>query len=177
MTIPEGVTSVKKYVFPLVSAIKNIVVPSTVNSWETESFYNNSLESIVVNSDNTIYDSRGNCNAIIQTSTNKLVYGCKNTTIPNSVTTIGNGAFMYTSAAATIDIPASVTSIESYAFNKSVIKIVKINTSTPPKLGSYSPFISSAIIYVPDNSVDTYKAANIWSALADRIKPISELPQ
>jgi hypothetical protein len=52
-----------------------------------------SLESITVNGGNTEYDSRGNCNAIIETATNKLILGCANSTIPEGVTEIGNNAF------------------------------------------------------------------------------------
>jgi hypothetical protein len=51
------------------------------------------LNSITVEKGNTKYDSRDNCNAIIETNTNKLIAGCKNTTIPNSVTSIGERAF------------------------------------------------------------------------------------
>lgn len=40
-----------------------------------------------------VFDSRDNCNAIISTSANKLILGCKNTVIPNSVTSIGSNAF------------------------------------------------------------------------------------
>ena len=176
MNIPEGVTSVGTYVFPLISDIKHIIIPSSVNSWSTESFYNNSLESIVVNNTNTKYDSREGCNAIVETASNKLVYACKNTIIPNSVTAIGHSAFRYTTVSSTIEIPESVNTIDNFAFNKSNIDTIKINVETPPKLGGTNVFASATIIYVPDNFVETYKAANLWSALADRIKPISELP-
>lgn len=49
------------------------------------------------------YDSRENCNAIIETATNTLINGCKNTIIPNSVTTIGYGAFWGCSGLTRID--------------------------------------------------------------------------
>ena len=52
------------------------------------------LESIVVESGNTVYDSRENCNAIIETATNTMLSGCRNTTIPNSVTSLGEYCFM-----------------------------------------------------------------------------------
>ena len=51
------------------------------------------MTSIEVNSGNKVYDSRNNCNAIIETATNKLILGCKSTIIPNSVTSIGYYAF------------------------------------------------------------------------------------
>ena len=51
------------------------------------------LTSIVVDEGNTKYDSRNNCNAIIETASNTLIFGCKGSIIPNSVTSIGNDAF------------------------------------------------------------------------------------
>jgi hypothetical protein len=66
---------------------------------------------------NTKFDSRDNCNAIIETATNILIAGCKNTTIPNSVTSIGRGAFGNCSTLTSITIPNSVTSIGDYAFD------------------------------------------------------------
>ena len=67
------------------------------------------LSSIIVDPENKYYDSRDNCNAIIETSTNKLVFGCYTTTIPNSITSIGPSAFYSCSKLKTIYIPNSVT--------------------------------------------------------------------
>jgi len=47
-----------------------------------------------VDGGNGKYDSRDNCNAIIETASNTLIAGCMNSIIPNSVTTIGNEAFV-----------------------------------------------------------------------------------
>ncbi|MBR5892158.1 MAG: leucine-rich repeat domain-containing protein [Bacteroidaceae bacterium] len=74
------------------------------------------LTSIVVAEDNTIYDSREDCNAIIETATNTLITGCKNTVIPNSVTTIGASAFCGCWYLTSIEIPNSVTTIGESAF-------------------------------------------------------------
>ena len=73
------------------------------------------LETLIVSEKNTKYDSRNNCNAVIETQTNKLIIGCKNTVIPNTVVEIGRGAF-YGRATSQIIIPNSVTSIGEGAF-------------------------------------------------------------
>ncbi len=74
------------------------------------------LESITVDPNNEVFDSRNNCNAIISTLDDTLLYGCKSTTIPNSVTIIGNAAFKQCSGLISINIPNSVTEIEGSAF-------------------------------------------------------------
>ena len=74
------------------------------------------LTSIIVESNNTVFDSRENCNAIIETATNTLITGCQSTLIPNSVTSIGGYAFAYCSGLTSVTIPNSVTSIGSCAF-------------------------------------------------------------
>ena len=63
-----------------------------------------------------MYDSRGDCNAIIEKETNTLIQGCKKTKIPAGVTSIGDSAFRYCSGLTSIEIPAGVTSIGKYAF-------------------------------------------------------------
>ena len=68
-------------------------------------------------SGNTKYDSRDDCNAIIETETNTLVCGCQSTIIPNNVTSIGDGAFSECSGLTSLEIPENVTSIGTWAFS------------------------------------------------------------
>lgn len=74
------------------------------------------LMSITVAESNPIFDSRNNCNAIIETSTNTLICGIRNTNIPNTVTNIGEYAFSGCSGLTSVTIPNSVTNIELGAF-------------------------------------------------------------
>ena len=117
INIPNSVTDICGGAFDGCSNLTSINIPSSVTNIFHSAFYGcSSLTSISVASDNPNYDSRNNCNAIIETATNTLIAGCKNTTIPNSVTTIGIGAFSGRSSLTAINIPNSVTSIGDMAF-------------------------------------------------------------
>ncbi len=117
VTIGDRVTSIEEYAFDGCSRLKSVTIPASVTSIASYAFKNcTGLTSVSVASGNTVYDSRNNCNAIIETETNTLIVGCKNTVIPSSVTSIGEAAFYNCSALTSIDLPAGLTSIGSNAF-------------------------------------------------------------
>lgn len=208
--------------------------------------------SIVVESGNTIYDSRDDCNAVIETATDTLIQACETTTIPNSVYTLGNGAFMrgnmqhielheniqsieaecfgYCTNLLNINIPDLVKYLRSASFmgcssltniklSRKLLRIgetnqygdgvfrdctslkmidipetvVSFGTRTfyncisletivcrpvnPPTTYGADHFYNTnslVAVYVPNDSVAAYKAANVWNTIADRIKPLSE---
>ena len=118
ITIPSSVTSIGSEAFEECTSLTSITIPNSVTSMGRNPFTGCSgLTSINVSSGNAKYDSRNNCNAIIEKSTNTLFCGCKNTVIPNSVTSIGNHAFSGCTGLTSITIPDSVTSIGDYAFS------------------------------------------------------------
>lgn len=137
--IPNSVSIIPDYLFYNCSSIKSIYIPNSVMSIGEGAFWNCSslssidipknienigyyaflrctdLISIRVDKENSIFDSRDNCNAIIESSTNTLITGCKNTIVPDNINKIGYYAF----AGSSIDsiyIPECVTSIEEAAF-------------------------------------------------------------
>ena len=117
VTIPNSVTKIGRMAFYECVGLTNITIPNSVTDIDNEAFCKcTELANIVVDENNTVYDSRDNCNAVIEKNTNKLVFGCKNTTIPNNVTSIGESAFSSCSGLTNITIPDSVTSIGNSAF-------------------------------------------------------------
>ena len=117
ITIPNSVTGIGQSAFDACYGLTSVTIGNSVTSIGEEAFYVcRGLTSIIVDNGNQYYDSRNNCNAIIETSTNTLILGCQNTIIPNSVTTIGYQAFRGHSGLTSVVIPNSVTSIDNNAF-------------------------------------------------------------
>lgn len=112
------------------SGITTITIPKSVTSMGDQAFYTcNQLEEIIVEDGNTVYDSRDNCNAIIETATNTLTHGCQTSVIPNTVTTIGGGSFHGCGTLTSIEIPHSVTTIGNAAFTGSGLESITIPNS------------------------------------------------
>ncbi len=165
--IPNSVTSIGMYAFENCNNLISIVIPNSVASIGNLAFRGcSSFEQIVVEQGNTVYDSRENSNAIIETSSNELMVGCKNTIIPNSVSSIGYYAFLYCTNLISIIIPDSVTTIGDYAFNGcSGLTSMTVLAETPPALGSdaFYDVNTSIPVYVPCSSLSAYQSAVGWN--------------
>ena len=164
VTLPEGLTSIGNGAFMNCNAFTSIVIPSSVTSIGVSAFAQcSNVTSVVVEQENSTYDSRENCNAIIEKSTNKLIAGCKNTVIPEGVTTIGETAF-YSTKLTSITIPSSVTSIGHGAFSGcSGLTSVTVCNPTPVSIDEETfTNRANAVLFVPAGCKETYQAADYW---------------
>ncbi|MDD6006994.1 MAG: leucine-rich repeat protein, partial [Bacteroidales bacterium] len=179
VTIPNSVTSIGERTFLGCSDLTSVTIGNSVTSIGGGAFlYCSGLTSIIVDSENQIYDSRENCNAIIETASNKLLYGCKNTIIPNSVTSIGDYAFYYCSGLTSVTIPNSVTSIGEWAFRDcSGLTSVISKAVTPPTCGSdaFSTETYSIPLIVPSIAKAAYTKASIWSNFSNYAEPDNKI--
>ena len=212
ITIPDKVQTIGTYAFTKCTSLTSIAIPENVTSinWNILS-YCNALSSIIVSEQNTTFDSRDNCNAIIETATNTIIATCTQSTIPTTVTSIGDCAFYGRADLTHITIPdqittigiaafrdckslesvvigdnlkiidesafLSCTSMTSFSIGKGIESIMRsafmdcgkletfiCNAVTPPatQWGTFevSP---TAILYVPEQSVELYKGNYDWS--------------
>lgn len=198
ITIPKDVSEMGSYVFTGCKNLETVTLPTTLETIEYNAFSNSGLTSIFipkgvtsisstsfnycgklstisVSDENTTYDSRNNCNAIIQTATNQILRGTSNTIIPNTATSIGDNAFNDINSLTSIVIPESVTSIGQYAFRfcNSLAEVVcKAKVAPQLKSDAFSnDILSKATLYVPEESVESYKADGEWKKFSD-IQPL-----
>ena len=116
VNIPDSVETIGECAFYYCDFC-DVTIPASVTKMGEAPFDFCRIKSIVVDKANKVYDSRNNCNAIIETKTNTLTLGCNGTTIPTSVTVIGNYAFCGCQGMTSLNIPNSVTQIGNYAFD------------------------------------------------------------
>ena len=159
-----------------------VSIPSTVTSiivnrshlYSHEGYPN--LASLTVEEGNPVYDSRDNCNAVIETASNELILGCYNTVIPGSVTVIGSHAFYFCNQLTSITIPSSVTDIEDAALYCGWLSSVVCYPVTPPSVMENSFFVLASpgewttTLYVPAESLEAYRAHEQWGRFS-RIVP------
>ena len=127
ISIPTSITTIGTGAF-YNNKLTSIEIPSSVTAVVADSFGLNPLTKITVDPDNSVYDSRDNSNAIIETASNTLIKGCKNTIIPSSVTEIGSNAFSL-SQLTNVIIPDSIITIGYSAFSGNQLTSIAIPAS------------------------------------------------
>jgi hypothetical protein len=83
--------------------------------------------------------------------------------IPNSVTTIGIGAFSWCSVLNSVTLGNKVAAIgnEAFAGCDALRTVISLNPAPPNANGAFGS-VGNITLYVPAESVDTYKEASVW---------------
>ncbi|MCR4917054.1 MAG: leucine-rich repeat protein [Prevotella sp.] len=166
--IPQSVTGVSNYAFDGCTSLQSIFIPKNLTSFAVDALINcTSLSSIVVDEHNTKYDSRGNCNAIISTSDDRLEVGCKSTRIPNDIKNIAPTAFSGISGLTAIELPATLTDIGFEAFSgcsglTSVVAKMLFPDAVELGTDAFKGISDNCVLTVPAGTRDAYIAAG-WT--------------
>ena len=167
INIPDSVTWIGERAFYGCTGLTKINIPDSVteigtgsSAWKKGAFNGcTGLSEIKVSKGNKKYDSREDCNAIIETASDKLIVGCKSTIIPDSVTEIGEGAFEGCTGLTEINIPSSVKNIGTDAFRScESLETITLGAGIN-KISEYAFYSYDALktIYVPAKKTDYYK--------------------
>ena len=200
--IPENVTKLDM-TFSGCGELSSVFIRKGINEISNSTFescYN--LSSIVVEGDNSVYDSRDNCNAIIETATNTLIVGCKNTIIPSSISKIGNSAFNG-SGIQSIVIPGNIKRIYESAFANTELNTIVIHNgieyigasafagcysisdfycyselipTTSGNLFEWSD-LNNAILHVPASAIESYRNKAPWNQFANIVAIEETIPK
>ena len=188
LVLPEGIETLDDESLGFLCLdSSNLVIPKSVTSIGARLLWGSRVKSLSVAEGNPVYDSRDNCNAIVETATNTLIETTTNTVIPNSVTALGDYTFHGLKASSFI-IPEGVTHIGSYAFLESELDSVVIPSSVEEigfsaflycdeslpsvvRVGMNNPVVidettfpnrKNATLYVPSGSKAAYETTDIW---------------
>ncbi|MBQ4508348.1 MAG: leucine-rich repeat protein [Paludibacteraceae bacterium] len=201
LTIPDGVTGIGNgafsgctglseihlpaaldVIFPRMfygCPLRKLEIPAGVKTIFSGAFAGTALTQLNVKEGNTFYDSRNNCNAVIETKTNILVNGCNGTFIPETVDTIAISAFNEIKGLRSITLPKNLKKIQQRAFyNNPDLSIITSLIEQPAGVLAEGAFINeyfdgnenvvtspleTATLYVPAGTKEAYMADAVWS--------------
>lgn len=169
-----GLTKIDDRSFKGCTNLEDIIIPANVTSYGDNCFEDcTKLDSIQVNGTVTSIGIRAfsRCSSL------------KTFTIQEGTTNLLYSTFSFCISLESVSIPSTLTRIQNYVFGScsSLRTIIMLPTTPPTMTYTGSNFWiagapSDVKCYVPDNSLEDYKTANIWSTMATKIYPLSELP-
>ena len=175
IVIPDSVEKIGDDAFCGCTGLTSIVIPDSVEKIGEAAFEDcTGLTSIVVSEGNKVYDSRNNCNALIETESNSIIVGCKNTVIPDSVEKIGDFAFEGCTGLTSIVIPDSVKEIGDNVFCGCTGLTSIVIPDSVKKFGDdvFDECTNLEAINVPAKKINYYKK-HLPKELHSLIKPIN----
>ena len=191
--IPEGVERIERYAFnrsslqeiELPSTLKTIGygafalcnltsfhIPASVNTLDYQCIANNMITSLTVDENNPVFDSRDNCNAVIETATNTLVHATLSTVIPKSVTAIGEEGYNCLQRMTSVRIPSWITSIGDRAFSYCKhLETIYCEIEKPFPIGEETfLWATEATLFVPYGSKELYRSTEGWKLFTNIVE-------
>ena len=170
IVIPDHVEQIEHHAFSGCD-LHEVFIPASVTFIGISAFaYNHHLTKVVVSPDNPVYDSRDNCNAIIETKTNTMHTGSVTAFFPRTVDKLSDEVFIGFDRD-TLTIPRQIKAIGPWAFS-SIIDTVFFESPDPPSIVIQTeyPFPKETIIIVPKGAADAYRSSPYWSFYKDSIR-------
>ena len=164
----------------------SLYIPASVREIGTPCWYMGNLTTIVVDTNNPYFDSRNNCNAILNTM-GEVVQACNGTVLPEGTTGLFGDAFRGCNYR-TFVVPSTVVNmafhechIGKLVISSPTIKLsttfldvdtIQFLTETPPvSLYNYEGDFLSTYILVPCNTLSAYQSAPVWSNFTNMHEP------
>jgi len=179
VNFPQTIKKICQNAFFKCSRLRSLNIPKSVESFGIpQAWYSENLESITVEEGNPFYDSRNGCNAVINSKTNQLLLGCKNSTVPEGITSIATNAFIYCKNLTYLSFPKSLRFIEDAAFSccsglDSVTfqgNLVSIGNSAFLKSGLKSVFIPKSVLNIGKHAFSC--CPNLKSIVVEEGNPV-----
>lgn len=160
--VPECVTEICTFAFAGCEQLVGVLIPKTVLSMQNSLFANCSkLTYIVVDEENPCYDSRENCNAIIDKWNSELIAGCRSTIVPADVKGIGPFAFYMQNGLKSITLPNNISYISKCAF-KDCVELIDVKLSASIEkigFGAFAGCVSLLDAVVPTEAASIEETA------------------
>jgi hypothetical protein len=176
ITLSEGIDSLMAMIFPG-CPLRELIIPasvtfieesmlSRVGNRETDVY---TLEHLAVKEGNKVYDSRDNCNAIIETKTNTFIAGTPMSFIPETVDSLASNCITEFGRIQSITLPKNLKKIQSYAVSGGItLQTVVSEIENPAGVLMVDGFAmwneeEYPTIYIPAGTKAKYEADANWS--------------
>ena len=148
--------------------LRELEIPAAVKEIEPAAFLATAFTKLKVDKNNTVFDSRDNCNAVIRTKDNTLLAACNGTFIPETVDSIAEEAFSELYGLRSVTLPKNLKKIAYGAFmNCDNLTVITSHITNPAGILAENGFSSwsdedapcnKAVLYVPAGTKALYEA-------------------